>query len=231
MDIEKSYSDIYKGESSGRVEIKIPSWPKDRYEASIFFAGAGKRILDVGCGNGLVLYNLRDRFDELYGIELSKERVVTTQKSLQGLKATITQANIEVGLDYSDEFFDVIICSDVIEHLVDVFSGFREMTRVLKKAGKLVINTPNVARWRNRMEFVMGKFPSTSAGNEGFATRTELELFDGGHLHYFTFSMLEKMYKRYGYSTVDKYGFGRFGKLQNLFPSLTSLSCQTVGAK
>ncbi|WP_455392804.1 class I SAM-dependent methyltransferase [[Eubacterium] cellulosolvens] len=231
MDLEKSYSDVYKNEPLGNVEIKIDSWPRERYEASIFFAGKGKRVLDVGCGNGTVLYNLREKFDELYGIELSKKRVAITKKTLKGYNAEIIQGNIEAGIKFEDEFFDVIICSDVIEHLVDVFSGFKEMTRLLKKNGKLVLNTPNVAYIVNRFKLFFGTFPSTSARNEGFEVRTERELFDGGHLHYFTFSMLEKMCKRFNYSSIERYGYGKHGKLHNFYPSLLSPSCQIVGTK
>ncbi len=215
----------------GKVEITVDSWPKNRYEASIFFTGSGKRVLDVGCGNGTVLYNLKNGFDELYGIELSKKRVNISKKTLKGFNAEIIEGNIEAGVEYDDEFFDVIICSDVIEHLVDVFCGFKEMTRILKKKGRLVLNTPNVAYLLNRIKLVLGIFPSTSAGNEGFDVRTDLELFDGGHLHYFTFSMLDKMFKRYNYSKIEKYGFGGFKRLHNIYPSLMSPSCQIVGTK
>lgn len=231
MDIEKSYSDVYKYETLGNVDIKIGSWPKNRFEALIFFSGTGKRVLDVGCGSGKVLYNLRKRFDELYGIELAKARVSNVKRTLQGLNAVITEDNIEVGVEYDDEYFDVIVCSDVVEHLVDIFSGFKEMSRILKKEGKLIVNTPNVAELRRRMRFLLGTFPSTSAKNEGFNVRTEKELFDGGHLHYFTFSMLEKLYHRYNFSRIEKYGFGRLGKFHNIYPSLLSSSCQIVGTK
>lgn len=231
VNIETSYSKTYKQEALGRKKINLINWPKTRYEASIFFAESGKRVLDVGCGNGLVLYNLKDSFEELYGIELSEERAMTAQKTLEGLKAKVMIANIEQGLDYEDEYFDTIICSDVIEHLVDVFTGFKEITRVLKKGGKLIINTPNIAELRRRFVLLFGRFPATSATNEGFNLRSPDELFDGGHLHYFTYSMLEKLCQRESYSEVKKYGFGRLGKLHNFLPSLLSPSCQIVGIK
>jgi 2-polyprenyl-3-methyl-5-hydroxy-6-metoxy-1,4-benzoquinol methylase len=231
MDLEKSYSNVYANEPLGNVELRIGTWPKDRFEASVFFAGTGNSVLDVGCGNGIVLYNLRDKFRELHGIELSKERVDTAKRSLQGLNATVVQGNIEVGIDYDDEYFDAVICSDVLEHLVDVFSGFREMTRVVKKGGRLLINTPNVASLYRRGELLLGRFPSTSASNEGFDTQSESELLDGGHLHYFTFSMLEKLYRQFGYSRIERFGFGDRGRFHNTFPSLLSPSCQIVGTK
>jgi ubiquinone/menaquinone biosynthesis C-methylase UbiE len=229
--LEQSYSDVYKDENLGNIELNLSGWPRDRYEASIFFAGTGQRVLDVGCGNSIVLFNLKNRFKELYGTELSRERVLTSQKSLAGLNATIILNNIEEGTNFEDEYFDCVICSDVIEHIVDVFAGIREMTRILKKNGSLILNTPNIANLKARIKLLMGKFPSTSAPNEGIDTRTELELFDGGHLHYFTFSMLEKLLKRFGYSKVDRYGFGKLGKIHNLYPSLLSPSCQIVAIK
>jgi SAM-dependent methyltransferase len=210
MDLEKSYSNVYANEPLGNVELRIGTWPKDRFEASVFFAGTGNSVLDVGCGNGIVLYNLRDKFRELHGIELSKERVDTAKRSLQGLNATVVQGNIEVGIDYDDEYFDAVICSE---------------------GGRLLINTPNVASLYRRGELLLGRFPSTSASNEGFDTQSESELLDGGHLHYFTFSMLEKLYRQFGYSRIERFGFGDRGRFHNTFPSLLSPSCQIVGTK
>lgn len=229
--LEKSYSAVYRGEKPERRVLQIRGWPRDRYEASVFWAPRGKRVLDVGCGNGVVLFNLKDRFGELYGLELSKARARGARKVLDGLNAQVIEGNIEEGTVFGDGFFDCVVCSDVIEHVVDVFAAFREISRIIKSGGCLVLNTPNFARIKGRLRLLLGRFPSTAFSGEGFNVRSEGELLDGGHLHYFTFSMLERLCRRFGFTDVKKYGFGRFGRLHNIYPPLLSGSCQIVARK
>ena len=78
---------------------------------------------------------------------------------------------------------------------------------------------------------VGGRMPFASKPQEGFKLRTHDELHDGGHVHYFTFSMLDRLFERYGYSEVKRFGIGRFGRLHNLQPTLLSGSCHVVAKK
>lgn len=209
----------------------MAGWPKNRYEAALYFCPRGKRVLDIGCADGSVLYSLKDNFDELYGLEISPKKYECARKKLEGLQARLINGDIEEGLPFEDGFFDVVISTDVIQIFIDIFGCFKEMTRVLKPGGTQLVTTPNFADIRRRLTLLKGKFPSTSAGNEGFDTNTEHTFYDGRHLHYFTYSSLEKLFQKYHYSTITKYGFGSRGKFHNLYPSLLSPTCLIVGTK
>jgi hypothetical protein len=87
-----------------------------------------------------------------------------------------------------------------------------------------------IAELRRRLKLLFGTFPSTSGSNEGIEVR-EGELFDSGHVHYFTLSMLEKLYRKYGIKPLYRYGFGRLGHLHNLRPSLLSSAICIKGVK
>lgn len=229
--LKKSYDEIYSSDALGNVKLEIKHWPINRYEGLIYFAERGYRVLDVGCGNGIVLFNLKDRYKELYGIELSNVRFNTCKKSLEGLNAILVNGDVEQGLPFEDDFFDTIVSSDVIEHLVNPIVAMREIFRVLKPGGLFICNTPNVARIKLRLKFLLGKFPSTSRGNEGIDLHSPNDLIDGGHLHYFTYSMLESLASMIGFVSPTRVGVGRLGKLHNFFPSLLSSTAQILMKK
>ena len=153
------------------------------------------------------------------------------RKALKGFNHEILIAEFDQGLKYQDNFFDCILCADVIEHMIDVRSAFREFFRLLKIDGKLILSTPNIAKAKNRLTLLLGRFPSTSANNEGFGTRENESLLDGGHFHYFTFRLLNLLAKESGFNKIKNYGFGRFGKLHNFYPRLLSGASAIVCTK
>jgi SAM-dependent methyltransferase len=225
------YSAVYRGEPSGRVDVVPRGWPRSRIEACRRWAGTGRRVLDIGCGNGALLYNLRDRFAELHGIDLAEARVAHARSALAGLAARVTPGNVEEGAPFPDEHFTLVVCADVLEHVVDVWAAVAEMRRILERGGRLLLTTPNVASLRRRATLLAGRFPSTSAPDQRLGLRTPEEMLDGGHLHYFTFSMLDRILARCSFGNIEHHGFGRLGRLHDLAPSLLSSSCLVLARK
>ena len=95
------------------------------------------KILDVGCASGGNLKSLDPKHD-LYGIDLSKEAIKTAKE--RDLK-NVFVANAE-NFPFKDNEFDLIICSDLLEHVKDDQIVLNEIYRVLKKDGKAVIGVP-----------------------------------------------------------------------------------------
>lgn len=228
--IEAAYDDVYQGKKPGRVDLDLSGWPRNRLAACVINAPPGERVLDVGCGSGKLLYNLRHKFNELCGVEFSGARVGTAAAALEGLNGDVRQGNIEGRLPWDDGYFDVIVLSDVIEHIINLWPAMEEIHRLLKPGGHVVISTPNIACLRSRLSLLVGVFPA-SKPSEGFDLRTAAELHDGGHVHYFTFTMLERLFARYGFKDVKKVGFGRFGRIHDVWPELFSAACLVVATK
>lgn len=202
----------------GNSDLNISHPPENRYEAAILMAPEkGKRVLDIGCGNGTVLYNLKDRFDQLYGVELFEEQAQWARNTLNDCDnpVDIKVENVEQGLSHPDNHFDYVVMAAVIEHIFDVKKVISELVRVTKPNGILCITTPNISYIRRRLSLLFGRFPMTS--NEKSLIEDN-DLIDGGHIHYFTFSDLEFLLKDYG--VTKKIGHGRLFNLVRVWPEM-----------
>lgn len=230
MTLSDKYDQFYKtdGQAHSISDYPIRKWPRNRVEAIVAVEGTGESIMDIGCGDGSLLYQFRNRYSHLIGLEYSAERLRQAEANLAALKFTPVQGSAEDMSQLADNSVDRIITADVIEHIPDVYAASHEMFRVLKPGGWLVINTPNIAFIKKRMVLALGRFPSTSQPNEGLGSDV---LFDGGHLHYFTYRSLRLVLERAGFQMVRPMGFGRFGVFHSLKPSLTSGGVQWVAKK
>lgn len=98
------------------------------------------RILDVGCGSGLLLKCLSDDgYTNLNGIDISTPAINFTNQLLGRDVAHWADAS---NLPFPDEAFDIVVASEVIEHMNDLEGTLSEWKRVLTKDGKLIITTP-----------------------------------------------------------------------------------------
>jgi ubiquinone/menaquinone biosynthesis C-methylase UbiE len=184
-------------------------------------------LLDIGCGDGRLLYAHRHRFETLLGLEYSAERLAQAERNLEGLDAVLHQGTAESMGAIPSGSVDRIVTSDVVEHIPDIYAAVAEMRRVLRGSGLLVINTPNVAYIKRRIQLVAGRFPSTSQRNEGLGSDI---LFDGGHLHYFTYRSLRLLLERGGFRVTGRQAYGRLGRLHSAHPPLTSVGVQLTAA-
>jgi SAM-dependent methyltransferase len=209
-------------------DVAVVGWPRSRIEAIVAEPLQGDVLLDIGCGDGFLLYQFRRRFQQLIGLEYSAHRLQGARRRLAGLPFTGVHGSAESMTVIPDGTIDAIVSADVIEHVPDVYAAADEMHRVLRPGGRLVINTPNVAFLVKRMRLLAGRFPSTSQGNEGLGSDV---LFDGGHLHYFTYRSLGLLLERSGFRIVRRIGYGPHGRIHNLWPNLLSVGVQLVAEK
>ena len=99
-------------------------------------------FLDAGCGDGRHLAALTaDLPERLAGVDLS-ERILATARLQAPQRAELLQASLE-SLPFPDGAFDLVLSTQVIEHVPDPPSAARELARVLAPGGALVISTDN----------------------------------------------------------------------------------------
>jgi SAM-dependent methyltransferase len=103
----------------------------------------GTRVLDAGCGEGLLVEEFRDRL-AIEGIDQHYSSPTVRQGSL-------------VALPYAEASFDRALCLDVLEHLTfeDQPRALAELHRVLAPRGELLISVPNLAHLQSRVHFFL----------------------------------------------------------------------------
>ncbi|MBI4845689.1 MAG: class I SAM-dependent methyltransferase [Candidatus Omnitrophica bacterium] len=108
------------------------------------------KILDVGCGNGQLIYLLMARFLEKYalfftGIDISELDIefANNRKEYFGHKDCEFRVMDAENMDFNNEEFDIIICSEMIEHIADVSPVLNALYRILKENGSIILTTPN----------------------------------------------------------------------------------------
>jgi len=145
------------------------------------------RILELGCGAGRTLLNAKEqgKASEIVGID-----IIPTNDEHNKLDRYI-QADIDtLDFPYPEKYFDVIICADVLEHLVDPWKAVSRLSLLLKKDGLFVISLPNARDYLLFIAiFMRGDFRYV---NEG--------LFDRGHLRFFCKKNMRDMLEQNGMS-------------------------------
>lgn len=103
----------------------------------------GGKVLDLGCGPGVLTHDLVNLGFEYWGMDSSSKMVDECNKNFGHIK----QSHFSVGnvshVDYPDQFFDTVMCLGVIGSINDYETAIGEMFRVLKPDGSLLITLPN----------------------------------------------------------------------------------------
>lgn len=227
MKTKEFYESMYGGERHDKPKLpflyrKLRRFELNRYDLIDKFAPGGNRLLDIGCGDGELLLQLKDKYREIWGIDIVESRIERLQKKLgnnSGIQVRVEDANNR--LDFPDASFDTIIIVAVLEHVFDPFHLAKECYRLLSRGGSLMVYVPNVARLRNRIRLLMGKLPETS----------DEEGWDGGHLHYFTRSSLRKLCEISGFRVTKITSGGIFAKPRRVWGSLLGSDILIVGKK
>jgi ubiquinone/menaquinone biosynthesis C-methylase UbiE len=138
------------------------------------------RILEVGCGAGNILEKAPG--GKLLGVDISA-LILTKAKQKLSQKVSLFQADA-LNLPFKDQVFQQIICSEVLEHLIDPSVSLKEIARILDPHGIAIISVPNEL-WINRIKRILlrlGMFDWLLHRGEGYGKMPE-RMDDEWHLH------------------------------------------------
>jgi 2-polyprenyl-3-methyl-5-hydroxy-6-metoxy-1,4-benzoquinol methylase len=161
-------------------------------------------IIDVGCGDGFATKVAAERNagHRFAGLDWSVPSLAAARA--RGL--TVLRAELDApALPLRAASVDVIVMSEVIEHLVDTDSAIEAAHRALKPDGSLLLSTPNLAAWYNRGLLALGVQPVFSEVSlRSVFGRPGSQV--AGHLHMFTKRALVEFLSAYGFTCVQVAG-------------------------
>jgi len=189
------------------TDVKKHITPSKRQIIMAGYVGKNKKVLDLGCGSGQFVKFLNKRNNQAEGVEISKKVAKIGQG--QGLKIKIT--DLHHTFPYNKDTFHAVTAGEIIEHIYDTDFFLKEIKRILKPNGFLILSTPNIATIGRRLMLLFGINPLI-----------ETSLTQGsGHIRYFTEISLKELLEKHGFKiinfTSDTINFTNSGQFQSQF--------------
>lgn len=168
----------------------------DRCEMTALLPKEYSRVLEIGCGEGNFRKNL-NQINEYWGVELV-ESVGTI--AAQNLDHVLIGAYEKISTQIPNNYFDLVICNDVIEHMTDHDDFFHSIKDKITKHGFLVASIPNVRYQLNLYNLLVNKdWQYTDAG-----------ILDKTHLRFFTKKSILKTVISHGFMVEECIGINSY---------------------
>lgn len=174
----------------------------------------GCKFLDIGCNDGEFTLGFAKKINakEVYGVEVYEPAIAEARK--KGI--IVEKADLNEKIPFSSDFFDIILCNQVAEHLLNPDNLFSEINRVLKVGGVGYISVPNLCALHNRIFILLGWqptaiWPSTKFvfGNPNRGYKLS-GIASYRHLTTFSPSAFKEMVEFYGLKVERYYGTGMY---------------------
>lgn len=144
------------------------------------------RVLDVGCNTGYIGGWLRKKGNYVIGWDMIVADIAKAKKVLDEVE--VVDLELDAWPKYKEKF-DLIIFSEVIEHLFSPEEVLKRLLVYLKSDGSILITTPNIMHIYWRIRFLLGKFEYKDES---------VSVINPGHLHLFTHKSLTKITRNVG---------------------------------
>lgn len=142
---------------------------------------AGERVLDMGCGTGRHAILLARAGALVTGVDFSDEMLAAGRKNAAGLEVTFI--NAELGAVPLQEPFDVVLCSLVLSHVPDLLPAMKEMSRLTRPGGRIIITDLRTDHWFRKAKkirkfgsYLTDAFKHTLADYRAAAAASSLKL-------------------------------------------------------
>lgn len=170
-----------------------------------------KRILTLGGGTANDLWHLTKENTVINADYATAGLSVGEQFGVRGVRANL---NFGASLPFPDHTFDLVVCKDILEHLLDPMLVLKEAIRVLRDDGAIIISVPNHFYWPMRLRLLLGKgiIWQGAISDHGAAYHE----WDYMHIRFFTYKGFRKLLEAAGLEPVKFYwDFGNLAHYYN----------------
>lgn len=176
-----------------------------------FIPAKASRILEVGCGEGNFGEIFKKRGAEVWGIEYSSQEARVAESKLD----KVFSGDVFLHLNSLPEnYFDAIVCNDVLEHLTDPYTVLEKFKSKLTPTGVVISSIPNIRFFRTFFDFVFRK-------NWDY---TDNGIMDKTHYRFFTIKSIRKMYETLGYEIIRHEGINPSRSIRPLLFNIITLN-------
>ncbi|PYV38549.1 MAG: methyltransferase [Acidobacteria bacterium] len=161
--------------------------------------GRHTRVLDVGCGNGYTVGQFLARGCEATGIDLSETGIAIARATYPKGRFEIMCAAGNLSDQLSVEPFDLVVSTEVVEHLYDPRAYAVACFAALRPGGRFICTTPYHGYLKNLLLSVLAKWDSHAD-----------PLWDGGHIKLWSRKTLSRLLLETGFRNLQFRGAGRF---------------------
>ena len=184
------------------------------------------KILDVGCGNGVISRHLGRLGFNVLGVDVS-EKTIEMARAIEPMPNVTFLKKSAEELVASGEKYDAVICSEVLEHLTDPGTLLKVLYATLAENGKLIVTVPNgrgpretfvtkpVLNLRRKNNWLWKSIQKVKSmlGYSGTTVQSAADNLD--HIQFFSKTDLEQLSKQHGFKIT---GFGKANFVEDVFP-------------
>jgi len=150
-----------------------------------------RRILEIGCGDGSTGAYAKNTGK--CGVYVGVELFPAAAKAAERVIDKVHVGNIEdMELPYPDAYFNVLIASEILEHLVNPWQVLRRLHPKMKTKGRVYASSPNIAHHSTLRMLLNGRWDLKASGR-----------MDRTHLRWFTPKSYSEMFEQAGYSVLS----------------------------
>jgi 2-polyprenyl-3-methyl-5-hydroxy-6-metoxy-1,4-benzoquinol methylase len=161
--------------------------------------GKNGTVLDLGCGNGSLSHELSKLGFEVHGVDRSESGIQIAREAFPQGHFLLCDVENDLSPDpFLAESFDVVVSTEVVEHVYHPRQLIQNAFRLLKPSGHFIVSTPYHGYVKNVVLALSGKM------DDHFTA-----LWDGGHIKFWSRETLSKLLRENGFTDLRFVGTGR----------------------
>lgn len=187
--------DYYESGKKSNVFQKI--WHGKKWEIlNKQLTGFPKKILDSGCASGHIAHLIKEKFpdSEVFGVDIYSPAITYAKKIYPNIEFKVADAQ---ELPFKSNLFDVVLSSEVLEHVVDPKKTLLEIKRVLNPKGYAIVEMDSGSVLFSIVWYLWKKLGPGA-------------VWRNSHLTHFNSEILEKLIRNSGFKVINK-KFSMFG--------------------